>query len=50
MNHLYDFAEELCKLSKQSGEDIVSQWGNVPIVVTPLSDPFTIVRNVRDYT
>lgn len=45
---LYEFVEELCKLSERWDEAIVSQWADAPIVIEPGDDPFTIYREVTN--
>jgi hypothetical protein len=49
MQGLYKFIENLCRLSTAYDEDIVTQWGDTPIVIEPGNDPFIVYKNVRDY-
>lgn len=49
MQSLFKFIEALCILSTVHEEDIVTQWGNVPIVIEPGDKPLEIYRNVRTY-
>jgi hypothetical protein len=44
---LYDMLERLCAVSTMYEEDIASQWGEYPIIISPGDDPLAIYSAIR---
>lgn len=44
---LFDFLERLCEASALYDEPVVSQWGNIPVVIEPGTDPLTVYGRIR---